>query len=101
MLDHHTVVALCRSASTRGEGRERDLDIALPRRMHAGRLATSKHQAEETHEHAERHDTAARRNNDTRRSIAHQQHKAIGVWPPKLADKRAQRHDGGGKIHNR
>ena len=101
MLDHHTVVALCRSTSTRGEGRERDLDIALPRRMHAGRLATSKHQAEETHERAERHDTTARRNNDTRRSIAHQQHKAISVWPPKLADQRAQRHDGGGKIYDR
>ena len=86
MLDHHSVVALCRGASTRGEGSERDLDIALPRRMHAGRLATSKHQAEETHEHAERNDTAARRNNDARQRIAHQQHKAIGIWPPKLAD---------------
>ena len=89
------------SAGTRGESRKGDLDIALPCRMHAGRLAASKHQAEEDRQHAKRHDTAAHCNDNARHGVTHQQHKAVGIWPPKLADKRTQRHDGGGKIHDR
>jgi len=69
--------------------------------MHAGRLATSKHQAEEAYQHADRHNSAACRHDHARHGVAHQQHKAIRIRPPKLADKRTQRHDGGGKIHDR
>ena len=101
MLNHHAIIALCRGTGARGERCERDLDIALPRRMHAGRLATREHQAEKTDEHAKRHDSGAHRNDDARHGVTQQQHKAIRIRSPELADKRTQRHDGGGKIHDR
>jgi len=101
MLDHHAVVALGSNPGARRKRRKGNLDIALPRRMHAGRLAASKHQAEKAQQYAKRHDAGARRHDDARHGVAHQQHKAIRIRPPKLADKRTQRHDGGGKIHDR
>ena len=101
MLNHHAIIALCRGTGARGKRCERDLDIALPRRMHAGRLATSKHQAKEAYQHADRHNSAACRHDNARHGVAQQQHKAIRIRSPELADKRTQRHDGGGKIHDR
>ena len=95
------VIALGGSPGTRGKRCEGDLDIALPRRMHAGRLTTGKHQAEEANQHAKRHNAGTHRHDNARHGIAHQQHKAIRIRPPELADERTQRHDGGGKIHDR
>ena len=69
MLDHHAFIALRRGTGARRKRRKGNLDIALPRRMHAGRLATREHQAEKTDEHAKRHDGGAHRNDDARHGV--------------------------------